>query len=76
MPLLFLALAVLIAGGVAALVSQDSDRRACWVGAGSVVVAAAIGLVPVFQVLLGGTVSRVRLPWSVPYGELDRKSVV
>jgi hypothetical protein len=60
MPLLLVALALLVLGGMAALALQRSDRRACLVGAGSTVVAAGIGLVPVFRVLLGGAASSIR----------------
>jgi len=34
-----------------------------------VVVAAALGCIPVIRVLLGGAVERLRLPWAVPFGE-------
>src|SRR5512140_2981387 len=69
MPLLLLALIVLVAGGLAAVMADRSARGAGVTGATTVVIAAVIGLIPVFQVLLGGDVSRIRLPWSVPYGE-------
>ena len=39
------------------------------IGAGSTVIAAGLGFIPVVQVLLGGSVEPFHFPWSVPFGE-------
>ncbi len=70
MALLLIGLAVITAGGVGALLLSASPRWASRMGAGSAVLGAALGLVPVFQRLAGHSLRDIRWPWQVPYGEL------
>ena len=80
MTLLLSAMAILLLGAMAVLLLSRVDppspgsysatgRNLSWLGAGTVVVAAGLGCVPVIQVLLGGSVLQFRFPWPVPYGE-------
>jgi hypothetical protein len=67
---LLLATAVLLLGAVAALPLSGSRRNdVSSVATASVVVAAILGLIPTIQVLAGGPVLQLRLPWPVPFGE-------
>ncbi|HTQ50580.1 MAG TPA: proton-conducting transporter membrane subunit [Candidatus Acidoferrales bacterium] len=66
---LLLAMAILLAGAVAVLLLSRSDRNLSRLGAGSVVLAAALGSIPVVQVLLGGPAVQFHFPWPVPFGE-------
>jgi formate hydrogenlyase subunit 3/multisubunit Na+/H+ antiporter MnhD subunit len=68
MGLLF-AMAILLLGAMAVLALSRPDRNVSWLGAGSVVIASVLGCVPVIQVLSGGSIEAVRVPWPVPYGE-------
>jgi formate hydrogenlyase subunit 3/multisubunit Na+/H+ antiporter MnhD subunit len=66
---LLFAMAILLLGAMAVLLLSRPDRNVSWLGAGSVVIASVLGCVPVIQVLLGGSVEPVRVPWPVPFGE-------
>ena len=66
---LLFAMAILLLGGLAVLLLGRPDRNVSWLGAGSVVIASALGCVPVIQVLSGGSIEVVRVPWPVPFGE-------
>jgi len=48
---LLFAMAILLLGAMAVLVLSRPDRNVSWLGAGSVVIASALGCVPVIQVL-------------------------
>jgi hydrogenase-4 component B len=67
--LLLLALAMLLAGAMAALVLNRANRNFSWVGAGAVVVAAVLGCIPAIQVMASGQARQLHFPWRVPYGE-------
>jgi formate hydrogenlyase subunit 3/multisubunit Na+/H+ antiporter MnhD subunit len=67
--LLLLAMAALLLGAVAVLLLGGSRRNSSWLGAVSVVIASALGCIPAVQVLVGGPVQHLRLPWPVPFGE-------
>jgi formate hydrogenlyase subunit 3/multisubunit Na+/H+ antiporter MnhD subunit len=71
MTLFGLALAILVAGACAALVTANRPRWATPLGAGGAVLGSALGLVPAFQVLSGRDLQPVDLPWSVPAGEIS-----
>ena len=66
---LLFAMALLLLGAMAVLLSGRPDRNVSWLGAGSVVIASVLGCVPVIHVLSGGSVEAVRVPWPVPFGE-------
>jgi formate hydrogenlyase subunit 3/multisubunit Na+/H+ antiporter MnhD subunit len=66
---LLFAMAILLLGAMAVLVLGRPDRNVSWLGAGSVVIASVLGCVPVIQVLSGGSIEAVRVPWPVPFGE-------
>jgi len=66
---LLFAMAILLLGAMAVLLMGRPDRNVSWLGAGSVVIASVLGCVPVVQVLSGGSVEAVRVPWPVPFGE-------
>jgi formate hydrogenlyase subunit 3/multisubunit Na+/H+ antiporter MnhD subunit len=68
--LLLTAMVVLLYGAVIALLLMNRPGlNFSWLGAFPVVVAAIAGCIPAVQVLLGGSVLQLRLPWPVPYGE-------
>jgi hydrogenase-4 component B len=69
MTLLLFAMAILLAGAVAVLLLGGTGRNFSWLATGSVVIAAGLGSIPALQVLLGGPVQQLRLPWSMPFGE-------
>ncbi len=70
MTLLLTAMVVLLFGAVIALlVMNRPGLNISWLGAFPVVVAAIAGCIPAVQVLMGGAVLQLRLPWPVPYGE-------
>jgi len=71
MSLLFAALLVLLAAGLAALATTRSGRVAGVLGASGAPLAALLGAVPVARVLGGGETLRMELPWSVPGGSLS-----
>ena len=66
---LLFAMAILLLGAMAVLLLSRPDRNVSWLGAGSVVIASVLGCVPVIQVLSGGSIEAVRVPWPVPFGE-------
>ena len=66
---LLFAMAILLLGAMAVLLLGRPDRNVSWFGAGSVVIASVLGCVPVIQVLSGGSIEAVRVPWPVPFGE-------
>ncbi len=64
------AMAVLILGAAAVLFLGGSRRNdVSRLAAVPVVVAAALGLVPVIQVLASGSSIQFHFPWPVPFGE-------
>jgi hydrogenase-4 component B len=69
MQLLLVALVVLVLGGIAAALSGKDAKVTSALGAGSVVLAAFLGIIPVIKVLASWRASSVlalRLPWSMP----------
>jgi len=66
---LLIAFGLLLAGGLAALMSSHSPGRAILFGAGGAVAACVLGLWPVLHSLAGGATASLRLPWAVPGGE-------
>jgi len=80
MTALLAAICLLAGGGVLALFAMHSPRAATILGAGSCVLAALAGLVPVLRALGGAPSEAVRRAWDVPYGsfhvELDALSAV
>jgi formate hydrogenlyase subunit 3/multisubunit Na+/H+ antiporter MnhD subunit len=62
-------MAILLLGAMAVLLLSRPDRNVSWLGAGAVVIASVLGCVPVIQVLSGGSIEAVRVPWPVPFGE-------
>ena len=69
MTCLLMAMAVLLSGAVAMLLLSRSDRNLSWLGAGSVVIAAAFGCIPAIGVLGGNPVEPFHFAWAVPFGE-------
>jgi len=67
--LLLLSLGILLASGLAALLLGRRGRDPSWLAAAGVVAGAVLGCIPAFRVVLGGTVTSLRLNWAVPYGE-------
>ena len=80
MVLLLIAVALLVASGIAALLAQAVPRWCTRCGAGGAMVACTLGLVPSVRVLLGGSVESLHRAWAVPYGaffvEADALSAV
>ncbi|MBI3785157.1 MAG: hypothetical protein HY270_17335 [Deltaproteobacteria bacterium] len=68
MYLLLVAIGILCLSGLVASAVGRSSRWATACGAGGVVVAALIGIVPSVAAVLGATPQSIRLAWSVPYG--------
>jgi formate hydrogenlyase subunit 3/multisubunit Na+/H+ antiporter MnhD subunit len=68
--LLVAALVLLVAGGLLALAASRWSAVASAVGAGSAVVACALGLVHAIGVLRNGPTETLALAWQVPYGWL------
>jgi hydrogenase-4 component B len=67
---LLVAVALLLAGGMGALVCQGRPRASTAAAAAGVLAAAAAGLVPAARALAGVPFPDLRLPWSVPGGEI------
>jgi formate hydrogenlyase subunit 3/multisubunit Na+/H+ antiporter MnhD subunit len=67
MTLLIAAVIVLVFSGMAAALLEKSPRFCSMAGAGGVVAAGILGLIPVFDALSGGSTS-LRAAWHVPYG--------
>ncbi|MCL5097122.1 MAG: iron-containing alcohol dehydrogenase, partial [Candidatus Omnitrophica bacterium] len=65
---LFLALILLGASGLAALLAGRDSRKAGWLGAGGVILAGVLGVVPALRAALGGRVESFHAAWPVPYG--------
>ncbi len=63
------AMAVLILGAAALLLGGSRRNNISRLAAVPVVVAAALGLVPVIQVLASGSSIQFHFPWPVPFGE-------
>lgn len=64
------ALAIMMVGGVMALLFQRQARTALTIGFGSAALGCIAGLFPAIQTLFAGDVLTFRQPWRVPYGEL------
>jgi formate hydrogenlyase subunit 3/multisubunit Na+/H+ antiporter MnhD subunit len=64
------AVAVLVAGGVAALAASARPRVALLAGTGAAVLASALGLVASIRALASGSGESLRLAWSAPLAEL------
>lgn len=63
-------LALLIAGSVVALLARRSDRAALALGSGTGIVACLLGLGTSVAALLLESRESVRVPWSLPLGEI------
>ena len=63
------AMIVLIYGGTVMLLLNLQGKSFSWFGAFTVVTAAVVGCIPAVQVLVVGAVERLRVPWSMPFGE-------
>jgi hydrogenase-4 component B len=70
MAIFLLGIGVLVASGAGAL-ALARTRWASSVGAGGALAGCALGLVPSLQALLGRPADPIRLPWSVPGGNLS-----
>jgi hypothetical protein len=70
MLLLLAGLALILAGGLAALLLSRSPAAATACGVTGAVAGSALALVPTLAVTLGGLAESLRLAWSVPYGAL------
>ena len=62
--------ALLLGGSLAALLSRRSDRAALALGSIAAVAASGLGLAFSVAALLGGSYESVRVPWSLPLGEI------
>ncbi len=75
---LLVSVAVITAGGIAALAVSRRPRWASAVGAAAVVAGCIAGLIPAARVLLGAPTEAIHRSWAVPYGsfhiELDALS--
>ncbi len=69
MILLLFAMAALLLGAIATLALSGNPRNFSRLGAGTVVVSSVLGCIPAVQVLSGGAVEQLRMPWPVPFGE-------
>ncbi|MBP1776795.1 MAG: ehrA, partial [candidate division NC10 bacterium] len=70
MAIFLLGIGVLVGSGVCAL-ALARTRWASAVGAGGAVAGCALALVPSLEALLGQRVDSLRLPWSIPGGNLS-----
>ncbi len=68
MTLLLAALAIFVAGGLAALAAVRRPAVAAALGAGSIVAGSALGLLPAAAALVRGDVLTLCRPWAVPHG--------
>jgi len=69
--ILFLSSLLLIfLGGASALVPALSPRKKSVLHAGMIVAGCIAALIPVCKVLLGGQLSSLHLPWTIPAGEI------
>ena len=69
MTCLLAALGLILAGGVAALLSGRSGRRPPPAAVAAIVFGAALGCVPAFPALSGAAPLSLHVPWSVPNGD-------
>src|SRR5262249_50613319 len=68
MYVLLAAVALMIAGGVLAMVFGRFPGLGTVLGAGGAVAGCALGLVPALEAVIGGATDAIQLPWDVPYG--------
>lgn len=68
--LIFAAVGILLAGGVAACLAGDSSRRASVIGSGAVYASCVVAALGLAAAWAGWLPSVLRLPWSVPFGSL------
>jgi formate hydrogenlyase subunit 3/multisubunit Na+/H+ antiporter MnhD subunit len=68
MLLFLIGMGLVALGGLAALLTGRSGRRASAFGAGGTVAGCALALGPALQALLGAPIESLRLPWSMPGG--------
>jgi hydrogenase-4 component B len=73
MSLLLIALAIIIIGGLLALVVCKNSLLSTIFGVGSTVVGCIIGLIPVLQTICYGKTAIVHLAWEMPYGSFFLK---
>ena len=71
MPLLLASLGVLLLGGLVAFTWPGHGRGSGVVAAGSVFVAAILGIVPAIRVLASGDLLALDLPWEMPLGSFS-----
>ncbi len=71
MTLFILGLLLILSGGLLALLRGLSPRMESILQVGMTVVGCMIALVPVFQVLIGGHISPIAIPWTIPGGQLS-----
>ncbi|MFA5865146.1 MAG: proton-conducting transporter membrane subunit [Phycisphaerae bacterium] len=62
------ALAVMVFGGLLALLTYKKPRLCTVFGAGGTVVGCLLGLIPAVKVLLGSQIKTLHVPWDIPYG--------
>ncbi|NLE61617.1 MAG: hypothetical protein GX616_24960 [Planctomycetes bacterium] len=78
MVFLLTGIAIILAGGLAALLVPRRGHWACSLGSSGVVAGCVTGLIPAVRILLGAPAEVLHRPWSVPYGsfhvELDALS--
>ncbi|HSA58608.1 MAG TPA: proton-conducting transporter membrane subunit [bacterium] len=70
MTLFLLALFVIFSGGILTLVPGRGPRKESVLHAGTISAGCVLALVPVMQVLLGGELSSLRIPWAIPMGQI------
>jgi hydrogenase-4 component B len=68
MLLILTAVVTLLLCGIAALIFQQNHSIASKLGVTGPVLACGIGLIPVIQVLSGGTIDPIQASWSMPLG--------
>jgi formate hydrogenlyase subunit 3/multisubunit Na+/H+ antiporter MnhD subunit len=73
MSLLLIALAIIIIGGLLALVVCKNSLLSTIFGVGSTVVGCVIGLMPVLQTIYYGKTTIIHLAWEMPYGSFFLK---
>lgn len=73
MSLLLIALAIIIIGGLLALVVCKNSLLSTIFGAGGAVIGCIIGLIPVLQTIYHGDTTTIRLAWNIPYGSFFLK---
>ena len=68
MSLLLIALAIIIIGGLLALVVCKNSVLSTIFGVGSTVIGCIIGLIPVLQTIFYGSTTTIHLVWDIPLG--------